>query len=167
LKSLDHRKIAFAESIDRIIEHNSKESSFKMGINAFSDMTDAEFSAHFNLEKIQEAQHCSATQRQSVEAVGDIPSEWNWREHAGVSPVKNQGSCGSCWTFSTVGALEAHTMIKYDGNTDFYSEQQLVDCPKDFDTHGCNGGLPSHAFEYIRYAGGISTEEAYPYYAWD
>jgi len=167
VKSLDHRKIAFAESIDRIIEHNSKQGSFKKGINSFSDMTDAEFSAHFNLEQIQEDQHCSATQRQSIEALGETPSAWNWREHAGVSPVKNQGHCGSCWTFSTVGALEAHTMIKYDGETEFYAEQQLVDCAGDFDNHGCNGGLPSHAFEYVKYAGGISTEAAYPYSAKD
>ncbi|CAN0194355.1 unnamed protein product, partial [Phaeothamnion confervicola] len=47
------------------------------------------------------------------------------------------------------------------------SEQQLVDCAQDFDNHGCNGGLPSHAFEYIRYTGGLDTEEAYPYFAKD
>ena len=48
-----------------------------------------------------------------------------------------------------------------------YSEQQLVDCAGDFDNYGCNGGLPSHAFEYIFYTGGISTEDAYPYFAKD
>lgn len=130
-------------------------------------MTDEEFTAHFNLKQIQEDQHCSATSRDSIEALGEVPSEWNWREHAGVSPVKNQGHCGSCWTFSTVGALEAHTMIKYDGVTEFYAEQQLVDCAQAFDNHGCEGGLPSHAFEYVKYAGGISTESAYPYTAKD
>jgi cathepsin H len=168
VKSLDHRKIAFADSIERIIEHNSQEGvAFKKAINSFSDMTDEEFTAHFNLKQIQEDQHCSATSRDSIEALGEVPSEWNWREHSGVSPVKNQGHCGSCWTFSTVGALEAHTMIKYDGVTDFYAEQQLVDCAQAFDNHGCEGGLPSHAFEYVKYAGGISTESAYPYTAKD
>jgi cathepsin H len=168
VKSLDHRKISFADSIERIIEHNSQEGvAFKKAINSFSDMTDEEFTAHFNLKQIQEDQHCSATSRDSIEALGEVPSEWNWREHSGVSPVKNQGHCGSCWTFSTVGALEAHTMIKYDGVTDFYAEQQLVDCAQAFDNHGCEGGLPSHAFEYVKYAGGISTESAYPYTAKD
>ena len=56
-------------------------------------------------------------------------------------------------------------MIKYNGEFESLAEQQLVDCAGAFDNHGCNGGLPSHAFEYIRNAGGISTEEAYPYFA--
>jgi len=94
-------------------------------------------------------------------------NNWDWREKNGVSPVKNQGNCGSCWTFSTVGALEAHSMIKYDGQFDSLAEQQLVDCAGAYDNHGCNGGLPSHAFEYIHNAGGISTEDAYPYFAAD
>ena len=42
------------------------------------------------------------------------PDSWDWREHGGASPVKNQGGCGSCWTFSTVGTLESHTMIKFN-----------------------------------------------------
>lgn len=63
-----------------------------------------------------------------------------------------------------MGALEAHSLIKY-GQFDSLAEQQLVDCAGDFDNHGCNGGLPSHAFEYIMHAGGISTETSYPYFA--
>lgn len=97
-------------------------------------------------------------------AEGDIPDAHDWREHGGVSPVKNQGHCGSCWTFSTVGALEAHTLVKYQDFTPL-AEQQLVDCADAFDNHGCNGGLPSHAFEYVMSAGGISTETDYPYYS--
>lgn len=58
-------------------------------------------------------------------------------------------------------------MIKYDGKFTSLSEQQLVDCAQAYDNHGCNGGLPSHAFEYIAAAGGISSEEAYPYFATD
>uniref|UniRef100_A0A7S3ISI1 Peptidase C1A papain C-terminal domain-containing protein n=1 Tax=Strombidium inclinatum TaxID=197538 RepID=A0A7S3ISI1_9SPIT len=95
-----------------------------------------------------------------------MPHYWDWRDHFGVSPVKDQGSCGSCWTFSTVGALEAHSQLKF-GYTNTYSEQQLVDCAGDFDNNGCDGGLPSHAFEYVYHAGGISTETAYPYFAED
>lgn len=72
-----------------------------------------------------------------------------------VSPVKNQGACGSCWSFSTVGAMESHWNILGKGKNLTFSEQQLVDCAGDFDNHGCNGGLPSHAFEYIRYTGGL------------
>jgi len=97
------------------------------------------------------------------ESLTSIPASWDWREHDGVSPVKNQGHCGSCWTFSTVGALEAHELLKY-GSFVPLAEQQLVDCAGDFDNHGCEGGLPSHAFEYITVQShGISTEDAYPY----
>jgi cathepsin H len=70
-----------------------------------------------------------------------------------VTPVKNQGNCGSCWAFSTVGAMESHWNILGKGKNLTFSEQQLVDCASDFKNHGCNGGLPSQAFEYIRYNG--------------
>lgn len=65
-----------------------------------------------------------------------------------------------------MGCLESAHLIKY-GVLATYAEQQLVDCAGDFDNHGCNGGLPSHAFEYIFSADGISTEAAYPYYGVD
>lgn len=84
-----------------------------------------------------------------------------------VSPVKNQANCGSCWTFSTVGSLEAFWNIQAKGKNLTFSEQQLVDCGGDFDNYGCNGGLPSHAFEYIKHAGGIESEVTYPYTAKD
>lgn len=131
-------------------------------------MSDEEFTAHFHLkEGVNEEQHCSATEeRQAVEAAGAVPASWDWRDHNGVTPVKNQGSCGSCWTFSTVGALEAHELLRYKDWTSL-SEQQLVDCAGAFDNHGCEGGLPSHAFEYLRYAGGITSEKVYPYTAKD
>jgi cathepsin H len=76
-----------------------------------------------------------------------------------VSPVKSQGKCGSCWTFSTTGCLESHHKIKHGGAFVFLSEQNLLDCAQAFDNHGCRGGLPSHAFEYIKYNGGIDTEK--------
>lgn len=71
-----------------------------------------------------------------------------------MSGVKNQGKCGSCWTFSTVGCLEAVNAIN-TGMMELFSEQQLVDCAQGFENYGCDGGLPSQAFEYIHYAGGI------------
>jgi cathepsin H len=84
-----------------------------------------------------------------------------------VTPVKDQGDCGSCWTFSTVGTLESHWNILAKGKNVLFSEQQLVDCADDFENYGCDGGLPSQAFEYIHYAGGIETSSTYPYTAKD
>ncbi|KAB2623468.1 hypothetical protein D8674_038332 [Pyrus ussuriensis x Pyrus communis] len=79
-----------------------------------------------------------------------------------VIPVKDQGHCGSCWTFSTTGALEAAYVQEF-GKQISLSEQQLVDCAGAFNNNGCSGGLPSQAFEYIKYNGGLDTEAAYPY----
>lgn len=125
-------------------------------------MTEEEFMEHFNFKT---EQHCSATNRKSFGSLNaNIPKEWDWRSLGVVSPVKNQGKCGSCWTFSTIGALESHFLLKY-GQFRNLSEQQLVDCAGDYDNHGCKGGLPSHAFEYIKDNGGISLETNYPYLA--
>merc|ERR1712168_1122706 len=98
--------------------------------------------------------------------VGKIPHEFDWRKYDGVSPVKDQGQCGSCWTFSTSGNIEAASRIHLRENN-IVSEQQLVDWAQAFNNHGCNGGLPSQAFEYIRYAPGIMAEADYPYTAKD
>jgi len=130
-------------------------------------MTDAEFKKFY---LINESQNCSATINKKIPfqfESKDAPAEWDWRTLGKVSDVKDQGHCGSCWTFSTTGALEAHQSIITGQEPPILSEQQLVDCAEDFDNHGCSGGLPSHAFEYIKYAGGLQYENDYPYEASD
>lgn len=136
-----------------------------MGINDYSDLTWEQFQAL----TIMAPQNCSATHSLRVKKgrALSIPTSFDWREKGMVSPVKNQGSCGSCWTFSTVGALEAHWNILRKGKNETFAEQQLVDCAQAFDNHGCEGGLPSHAFEYIRYAPGLQLGKDYPYTAKD
>eukprot|EP00968_Pinguiococcus_pyrenoidosus_P010669 scaffold846_cov252-Pinguiococcus_pyrenoidosus.AAC.32 len=108
------------------------------------------------------------------------PVSIDWRDEGAVSPVKDQAGCGSCWTFSTTGAMESQHYLS-TGEMLSLSEQQLgfaglcacgrwergVTTGADIGTaaQGCNGGLPSHAFQYIYYAGGIMGEESYPYTA--
>lgn len=113
-------------------------------------------------------QNCSATHnlrvREDFKRLG-IPESFEWNNFGVVTPVKNQASCGSCWTFSTVGSLEAFWNIQNKGRNVTFSEQQLVDCAGEFNNFGCSGGLPSQAFEYIRYNGGIQNDSTYTYKA--
>ena len=107
----------------------------------------------FKLKKLMEPQHCSATNnlRHIKSDINAIPTSYEWNNYDVVTAVKDQGNCGSCWAFSTVGAMESHWNILGKGKNTTFSEQQLVDCAGDFDNNGCNGGLPSHAFEYSRF----------------
>ncbi|XP_070968152.1 pro-cathepsin H [Oncorhynchus clarkii lewisi] len=159
-----HRLQIFIENKRRIDYHNEGNHKFTMGLNQFSDLTFAEFRKSFLLT---EPQNCSATKGSHVSSNGPYPESVDWRKKGHyVTAVKNQGPCGSCWTFSTTGCLESVTAIA-TGKLLQLSEQQLVDCAQAFNNHGCNGGLPSQAFEYIKYNKGIMKEEDYPYTAHD
>merc|ERR1712238_117363 len=92
----------------------------------------------------------------------------DWRTKGIMTPIKNQGNCGSCWTFSTSGCLEAHTRLARNVDCTKWkglAEQQLVDCAGDYNNFGCSGGLPSQAYEYLKYNGGMDFETSYSYTA--
>lgn len=163
----NQRRSVYEANVRDIIEINLQNLSWTAGVNAYSDLSWAEFKAHFNLDTGLDPQHCSATGATGKSLPPSvIPDSVDWVSKGMVVGVKNQGSCGSCWTFSTTGAVESAWAIA--GNTlTSLAEQQLVDCAGGFDNHGCNGGLPSQAFQYLMWAGGQEKETDYKYTARD
>jgi len=90
----------------------------------------------------------------------ELKSSYDWRDYGVVTPVKNQGYCGSCWAFSAVETVESAWALAGNTLTEF-SEQQVVSC--DTTDAGCNGGDTITAYAYIQKAGGLATEASYPY----
>lgn len=162
----------FRRNVDIIEKHNSEYSmgmhSFILGINQFADWTIEEFKQKLlgvraNVTSMREA---STYTFMRLPKDVKVPDSVDWRTEGIVTDVKNQGECGSCWSFSTTGSLEgAHARLA--GKLVSLSEQQLVDCSSKFGNNGCNGGLMDNAFEYIKENGGIETEGDYPYKAKD
>ena len=154
----------FRSNLNEIVEHNMIPSrTYEKGVSQYTDMTADEFVDYFNL-KVTAEQNCNALASKPKVYNEEPPASFDWRDEEKVTPVKAQGHCGSCWTFSTAGAMESHFLIHTDRTFANFSEQQLVDCAGDYDCHGCSGGLPSNAFNYIR-DNGMTTEEQYDYFA--
>jgi len=155
-----YRSQVFADNLRVIEETNAQNLSYTLGVNEFTDLTFEEFSSRY----LMAPQHCSATVgNYKMKGVDPNPDPAvDWRTKGVVTPVKNQGGCGSCWAFGTTGAVESHWAIT-SGTLLSLSEQQLVDCAGAFGNHGCQGGLPSQAFEYIKHAGGIQKGSDYTY----
>lgn len=157
------RYTIWQDNMQRISEHNSMFSmnSVELGMNHFGDMTQAEFASVMNGRLPHKQTNGSLFM--SLSNV-QLPKSVDWRKEGYVTPVKNQGRCGSCWAFSTTGALEGQ-MFKKTGKLVSLSEQNLVDCAGAYGNNGCHGGLMDNAFQYIKDNGGIDTEASYPYKA--
>lgn len=154
----------FKSKVLRIVEHNrNPEKTHTLRINKYTGFTLKELEG----VAIMAPQNCSATNTISLPQLNALPEHFDWRLLGVVSHVKDQGHCGSCWTFSTTGAIEANWAIVKGRRSPLLAEQQLVDCAGAFNNFGCDGGLPSQAFEYIKWAGGIESESSYPYTAKD
>lgn len=149
----------YLTNIRFIQEFNRKESQFKLGINRFLVYTPAEYDALLTGKSSQ-----LPNKNNNKISVGATPESIDWREQKIVTAVKDQGNCGSCWAFSTIGAQECqHTLKKKE--VLILSEQYLVDCIET--CNGCDGGNAVCSYDYIlkNYDGLFQLESDYPYKA--
>lgn len=153
------------ENYKKVFHHNNQKGSFTMEMNEFADMDISEFASirmPMNMYKPQGERDCNTW---SAPSDVELPTTVDWRTKGVVTPIKNQGQCGSCWAFSTTGSMEGQYALKH-GTLKSFAEQQLVDCCTG--NYGCNGGWMDTAFRYINTTqAGIELEESYPYVAHD
>jgi len=150
----------FKSNVDTIESVNAQNLSYKLGVNVFADLTSEEFAAQYmGFKKPDQVwENLPYLGRQNYSGK-PLASSVDWTTKGAVTPVKNQGQCGSCWSFSTTGALEGAWKVA-TGKLVSLSEQQFVDC--DHVDEGCNGGLMDNAFSFAE-KNAICTEESYKY----
>lgn len=137
----------FSENVDEIYASNAKNKSYTLGITANADLTFAEWRAQY-LTGFKPKLTAEKKDRPIFEAPKGFaaPSSVDWVAKGGVTSVKNQGTCGSCWAFSTVGALEGAMHVSGRTMVDL-SMQHIVAC--DTGGSGCQGGLMDQAFDWV------------------
>ncbi len=161
IEEMENRFQIFRTNLRNIVIHNlDRSQNFTMGVNQFTDLTPEEFKAQYTggVKAIVGGTTCGSY---SSSASG-APASIDWRTKGAVTSVKDQGQCGSCWTFSSTGAVEGAWAIAKGQLIDF-SEEQLVECAGiKYGSMGCNGGSMEGAFNYI-IANGQCTAASYPY----
>eukprot|EP00750_Incisomonas_marina_P018921 INCI3175.1.p1 GENE.INCI3175.1~~INCI3175.1.p1 ORF type:complete len:474 (+),score=56.04 INCI3175.1:71-1423(+) len=150
---------AFAKNDAKIRDYNSRGLTYTLGHNEWSDMTEDDFNSQMLGGYVEKAES-EKNYDYSLSQIKVTADAKDWVTLGAVTPVKNQGQCGSCWAFSTVMGIEGDLFVEQKKLISL-SEQDLVSCDHNGD-QGCNGGLMDNAFKWVE-ENGICTEEAYPY----
>jgi cathepsin L len=165
------RRAIWESNLQKVNDHNIQADlgvyTYWLGMNAYADLTISEFVKQMN--GYNSTMRTARPTRNTFTvnpSLGALPDTVDWRTEGYVTPVKDQGRCGSCWAFSATGALEGQH-FQATKSLISLSEQNLVDCSTEQGNNGCDGGLMDYAFEYIKLNNGIDTESSYPYEAID
>jgi KDEL-tailed cysteine endopeptidase len=167
IQELESRFQTFRSNLRNILMHNLDHTqNFTLGVNQFTDLTQQEFKAKYLgglKSKTQVGSYGCKTFSSSTSFSSSLPDSVDWRLKGVVTPVKDQGQCGSCWAFSATGAISAAVSMSKGQLVDL-SEEQLVDCATgiQYGSHGCNGGQMDGGFKYV-INNGQCAESAYPY----
>lgn len=162
------RRAIWAKNTMKVVMHNAEAAqgkhTYTLKMNVYGDMSHEEFLS--KMVGVKQSKKASSASSFMTPANFKAPTSVDWRKQGYVTPVKDQGQCGSCWAFSAIASLEGQH-FKKTGKLVSLSEQNLVDCSGKFGNQGCNGGLMDQAFDYIKANKGIDTEASYPYKAVD
>jgi C1A family cysteine protease len=157
------RQAIFADNWAAVERANAKDNHFKLALNEYADLTSEEMAEMYGgLAGKPNMTQLKLGAGRHVYSGAPLANSIDWVGKGAVTPVKNQAECGSCWAFSSTGALEGAVQIA-TGKLVSFSEQQLVDCARfRYLNMGCSGGLQPHAFNYMK-KNDLCTEAEYPY----
>ncbi|WAR29891.1 CATL1-like protein, partial [Mya arenaria] len=155
------KRMVWEDNLDYVQSHNLEADrgmhTFWLGMNEYADMGIEEFKAIMNgFNTSSSVSKCGNYMAPNNIEISDLPDMVDWRKDGYVTPIKNQGQCGSCWSFSATGSLEGQHFRKTQ-NLVSLSEKNLMDCSAAY------GGLMDQAFAYVISNKGIDTEMSYPY----
>jgi len=150
----------FKSNVALIAAKNAREVHATYALNRFADLTPTQFKQLYLMNVSQIFENDEAPIAMKSQSPKALPTAFDWRDKSVVTPVKDQGQCGSCWDFSATETIESVCAIAgYPLGA--LSEQQILDC--DTTDGGCNGGWPYKAYQYVINAGGLESESDYPY----
>ena len=156
------RKHIFRHNLRYIGSVNRQALTYTLAVNHLADRSDEELRVLTG--KLTSTTGAKANKGLPYERrLSDLPADFDWRLFGAVTPVKDQGVCGSCWSFGTTGAIEGALFVKHNTLVRL-SSQNLIDCSWGFGNNGCDGGEDFRSYDWIIEHGGIATEESYGQY---
>jgi cathepsin L len=160
VEEFNMRKANFVKAHEEIMELNNQNGSLSVRHNKFSDYTEKEYQKMLGLRNMALPNIQGVEQHEYSES-NALPETVNWVTAGKVSPIQDQGQCGSCWAFSAAASLESAHAIS-SGDLLKISEQQFVDCSSAYGNQGCNGGWYMYAWSYAKKTS-MDSEASYPY----